>query len=201
MKNVFILFSILFSSLTFSQNVFWYDVMLEVEGKNASTVASLVDDFYSSIDFPENSSLTLNAIQNKSEWTKATHFLNFAGTPDGLAQLRELRSGEAYEAYVENLEGLAKIVAMKQGQSLVRIQGENGSYSEQMWSFYVDDPGTFAQAFIKLNAEDCCVIFAFTENLGSVLPSPLPASINAPQYSLTDLKVYLSREASAILQP
>ena len=44
MKNVFILFSILISSLTFSQNVFWYDVMLEVDGKNASTVASLVDD-------------------------------------------------------------------------------------------------------------------------------------------------------------
>ena len=50
------------------------------------------------------------------------------------------------------------------------------------------------KAFIKLNAEDCCVIFALTENLGSVLPSPLPASINAPQYSLTDLKVYLSAD-------
>ena len=154
MKKLLLLFSVflLTTSTAFSQQqIYWTEVALEVTPGKASLVYKLVDDFYSSIDFPEGSSLTLNAIQNKSEWTKATHFLNFAGTPDGLSQLRELRSGEAYEAYVENLEGLAKIVAMKQGQSLVRIQGENGSYSEQMWSFYVDDPGTFAQAFIELN--------------------------------------------------
>ena len=58
---------------------------------------------------------------------------------DALAQLRDLRSGDEYDAYVNNLQGLAKIVAMKQGQSLVRIQGENGTYSEQMWSFFVEN--------------------------------------------------------------
>ena len=55
--------------------------------------------------------------------------------------------------------------------------------------------------FIKSKAEDCGVIFAFTENLGSVLPSPLPASTKALQYSLTVLKLNLSREDSGILQP
>jgi hypothetical protein len=40
---------------------------------------------------------------------------------------------------------------MKQGQSLVRIQGENGTYSEQMWSFFVENPGVFAEAFVELN--------------------------------------------------
>ena len=112
MKKLLILFSAItlsVSSLSAQQQIYWTEVALEVATGKASLVYKLVDDFYSSIDFPEGSSLTLNAIQNKSEWTKATHFLNFAGTPDGLAQLRELRSGEAYEAYVENLEGLAKI--------------------------------------------------------------------------------------------
>ena len=57
------------------------------------------------------------------------------------------------------------------------------------------------KALIRLNASDCCVIFTLQLNLGSVLPSPLPASTNAPQYSLTDLKLNLSSEDSAILQP
>ena len=57
------------------------------------------------------------------------------------------------------------------------------------------------KAFIRLNASACCVIFTLQLKRGSVLPSPLPASINAPQYSLTVLKVNLSREASAISQP
>ena len=131
MKKLILLssaFLLTISTAFAQQQIYWTEVALEVTPGKASLVYKLVDDFYSSIDFPEGSSLTLNAIQNKSEWTKATHFLNFAGTPDGLSQLRELRSGEAYEAYVENLEGLAKIVAMKQGQSLVRIQGENRQY-------------------------------------------------------------------------
>ena len=137
MKNYFLLLLAVFVSfnLNSQEQIYWTEVSLEVTPGKAPLVYKLVDDFYSSIDFPEGSALTLNAIQNKSEWTDATHFLNFAGTPDGLAQLRELRSGDEYEAYVENLEGLAKIVAMKQGQSLVRIQGENGNYSENSKSF------------------------------------------------------------------
>ena len=154
MKNfllIFAVFSLSFNSLNAQDQIYWTEVALEVIPGKAPLVYKLVDDFYSSIEFPEDASLTLNAIQNKSEWTNATHFLNFAGSPDALAELRELRTGNAYDSYVTNLQGLAKIVAMKQGQSLIRIQGENGSYSEQMWSFYVDDPGTFAQAFIELN--------------------------------------------------
>ena len=148
---IFAAFSLSFNSLNAQDQIYWTEVALEVTPGKAPLVYKLVDDFYSSIEFPEDASLTLNAIQNKSEWTNATHFLNFAGSPDALAELRELRTGNAYDSYVTNLQGLAKIVAMKQGQSLIRIRGENGSYSEQMWSFYVEDPGTFAQAFVELN--------------------------------------------------
>ena len=45
----------------------------------------------------------------------ATHFLNFAGSADALAQnLRDLRSGDEYDTYVrQSSSRLAKIVAMK----------------------------------------------------------------------------------------
>ena len=82
MKKLILLFSafLLTISTAFAQQqIYWTEVALEVTPGKASLVYKLVDDFYSSIDFPEGSSLTLNAIQNKSEWTKATHFLNFLG--------------------------------------------------------------------------------------------------------------------------
>lgn len=154
MKKLFLVSLALVASLNLAQaqdQIYWTEVALEVTPGKAPLVYKLVDDFYSSFEFPEGSSLTLNAIQNKSEWTNATHFLNFAGSADALAQLRDLRSGDEYDAYVNNLQGLAKIVAMKQGQSLVRIPGENGTYSEQMWSFFVENPGVFAEAFVELN--------------------------------------------------
>ena len=154
MKKLFLVSLALVASLNLAQaqdQIYWTEVAMEVTPGKAPLVYKLVDDFYSSFEFPEGSSLTLNAIQNKSEWTNATHFLNFAGSADALAQLRDLRSGDEYDTYVNNLQGLAKIVAMKQGQSLVRIPGENGTYSEQMWSFFVENPGVFAEAFVELN--------------------------------------------------
>ena len=87
MKNfllIFAVFSLSFNSLNAQDQIYWTEVALEVTPGKAPLVYKLVDDFYSSIEFPE-------------------------------------------------------------------IQGENGSYSEQMWSFYVEDPGTFAQAFVELN--------------------------------------------------
>ena len=44
-------------------------------------------------------------------------------------------------------------------------------------------------------------MFILQLNLGSVVPSPLPASTDAPQYSLTVLKLNLSRFDSEIPQP
>ena len=45
------------------------------------------------------------------------------------------------------------------------------------------------------------MILTLQLNLGSVLPSPLPASTDAPQYSLTVLKLNLSKFVSGIEQP
>jgi hypothetical protein len=107
MKKLFLVSLALVASLNLAQaqdQIYWTEVAMEVTPGKAPLVYKLVDDFYSSFEFPEGSSLTLNAIQNKSEWTNATHFLNFAGSADALAQLRDLRSGDEYDTYVNNLQ-------------------------------------------------------------------------------------------------
>ena len=74
MKKLLLLFSafLLTTSTAFAQHpIYWTEVALEVTPGKASLVYKLVDDFYSSIDFPEGSSLTLNAIQNKSSHQNA----------------------------------------------------------------------------------------------------------------------------------
>ena len=40
---------------------------------------------------------------------------------------------------------------MKQGQTLARYPGsENGTYSEQMWSFNVNDQGKFGSSIYRI---------------------------------------------------
>ena len=63
MKKLILLFSVFLltiSSAFAQQQIYWTEVALEVTPGKASLVYKLVDDFYSSIDFPEGSSLTLN---------------------------------------------------------------------------------------------------------------------------------------------
>ena len=157
MKKLLLLLSFVALTATslYAQNqVYWEDVHIVVEPGDAPIVLGLMDDFYSSIEIPEGTSVSLLGIFNKSEWTDATHVLSFIGSADGLSKLRDLRSGEAYNNYNNSITSVAKIVAIKQGNTLVRVPGENSEvWSSQEWSFYVDDPGTFAQAFIKLNED------------------------------------------------
>ena len=56
-----------------------------------------MDDFIQVSIIPEGTSVSLKCNLNKSEWTDATHVINFIGSPDGLSKLRDLRSGDAYE--------------------------------------------------------------------------------------------------------
>ena len=54
MKKLLLLFSLLLSINGFSQNIYWFDVIIDVDGGNASNVAELVTDYYSSIKIPED---------------------------------------------------------------------------------------------------------------------------------------------------
>ena len=154
MKKLLLLLSFVTLTATslYAQNqVYWEDVHIVVEPGDAPIVLGLMDDFYSSIEIPEGTSVSLLGIFNKSEWTDATHVLSFIGSADGLSELRDLRSGEAYNNYNNSITSVAKIVAIKQGNTLVRVPGENSKvWSSQEWSFYVDDAVTFGNAFAEL---------------------------------------------------
>ncbi len=154
MKKLLLLLSFVTLTATslYAQNqVYWEDVHIVVEPGDAPIVLGLMDDFYSSIEIPEGTSVSLLGIFNKSEWTDATHVLSFIGSADGLSELRDLRSGEAYNNYNNSITSVAKIVAIKQGNTLVRVPGENSEvWSSQEWSFYVDDAVTFGNAFAEL---------------------------------------------------
>ena len=154
MKKLLLLlcFVALTASSLYAQNqVYWEDFHIVVEPGDAPIVLGLMDDFYSSIEIPEGTSVSLLGIFNKSEWTDATHVLSFIGSADGLSKLRDLRSGEAYNNYNNSITSVAKIVAIKQGNTLIRVPGENSEvWSSQEWSFYVDDAVTFGNAFAEL---------------------------------------------------
>jgi len=154
MKKLLLLMSFVALTATslYAQNqVYWEDVHIVVEPGDAPIVLGLMDDFYSSIEIPEGTSVSLLGIFNKSEWTDATHVLSFIGSADGLSKLRDLRSGEAYNNYNNSITSVAKIVAIKQGNTLIRVPGENSEvWSSQEWSFYVDDAVTFGNAFAEL---------------------------------------------------
>ena len=53
MKKFIYLLSFFFTFSANSQELYWYDVFLDVKGENASAFVEAVDNYYSSIDFPE----------------------------------------------------------------------------------------------------------------------------------------------------
>ena len=154
MKKLFLLLSVItltFTNLNAQDQVYWEDVHIVVEPGDAPIVLGLMDNFYSSIEMPEGTSVSLLGIFNKSEWTEATHILSFIGSAEGLAELRDLRSGDAYTTYNNSITSVAKIVAIKQGNTLIRIPGEDTNvWSSQEWSFYVEDQIAFGNAFAEL---------------------------------------------------
>ena len=65
MKKFYLLLLTIILSFSFSNaqnNVAWEEVALSVDSGNASYVLNLMDNFYSSIDMPEGTSVSLEAI-------------------------------------------------------------------------------------------------------------------------------------------
>ena len=136
MKNVFILFSILFSSLTFSQNVFWYDVMLEVEGKNASTVAGLVDGFYSNHEKSSDVTVNFSSIPLKGPSEKATHIISIvSNSSQSLADFRNSLKGEYWDTYISKMSNYIKSSKASAGKSLITNGSETNYPIGQVWVF------------------------------------------------------------------
>jgi len=174
MKKIFTLLLILSLGYSYSQNISWNRVDLYVPGDEAGAYLEAMDEFYSNIEMPEGVSVSLVYYFYKPEEQKATHAIIFAGPVDGLIELRQIRSGEDYEAFYDDLDVLdAKVVANTAGQSLIRVNtdAERGDWS-QSWQWQVDDQTIFATSFAELmgsfkSVETYVALGAITQGVSS----------------------------------
>ena len=148
MKKFITLLFILTLGFSYSQeNIAWNRVDFYVPANQAGAYLEAMDEFYSNIEMPEGVSVSLVRYFYKPKDVKATHSIVFAGPVDGIIELRQIRSGEGYEAFYDDLDVLdAKIVSNSAGQSLIRMNtdSERGNWA-QSWQWRVDDQGAFAQ--------------------------------------------------------
>ena len=153
MKKITLLLTILFSISLTSQELYWYDVILEVEGEDTVEFEKTVDKFYSSVDFPEDVTMTFSAIPLKGKGYEETHILSFVSpSSESLANLRSTLSGKKWENYLEVVRPFVDGVRASAGNAMMVYKPEEFHGIGQVWGFKIKskDIPTFAGAFSKL---------------------------------------------------
>ncbi|MDA7570590.1 hypothetical protein N9I27_04015 [Flavobacteriaceae bacterium] len=153
MKKVFTVFSFLICSLVFSQNLYWYDVMLEVDSKNVSTVAGLVDDFYSNHPKPSNVNVAFSSVALKGASEKATHMIGITSeSSQSLADFRNSLKGDDWDLYISKMNNYVKSNSASAGRDLITNGSETSYPIGQAWIFKAKNMqlSSMVQAFGKL---------------------------------------------------
>ncbi len=151
MKKLLLLFSLLFSINSFSQNIYWLDVIIDVDGGNASNVAELVTDYYSSIKIPEDVSVSFSSIAMKGNNFKGTHILSmFSQSAKSLADFRGSLKGPKWDLYISNMGKYVNSARRSAGVGLLNFNLDKPEPIGQAWLFKVKNQPGFAAAFGKL---------------------------------------------------
>jgi len=153
MKKSILLLFLFISSFVFSQNLYWYNVMLEVEGKDASTVAGLIDDFYSNHPKPSNVKVAFSSIPLKGASEKATHMLGFTSeSSKSLADFRNSLQGTDWDLYISKMSNYVESSRASAGKSLISNGSETNYPIGQAWIFETTNPKlpSMIEAFGKL---------------------------------------------------
>ena len=153
MKKTLLLFSLFVSSFMFSQNVFWYDVLLEINATDTESAANLIDGFYSNHTIAEDVSVVFSSIPLKGASEKATHMISITSeSSKSLADFRSSLSGAAWDVYVSKLGKYIKSSRSSAGKDLYSVNGGTANPIGQAWVFKVDNAAanTFVTAFGKL---------------------------------------------------
>ena len=153
MKKVFTVFSFLICSLVFSQNLYWYDVMLEVDSKDVPTVAGLVDDFYTNHPKPSNVNVAFSSIALKGASEKATHMIGITSeSSQSLADYRNSLKGGDWDLYISKMSNYVKSNNASAGRDLITNGSETSYPIGQAWVFKVKNMqlNAMVQAFGKL---------------------------------------------------
>ena len=153
MKKTLLLFSLFVSSFMFSQNVFWYDVLLEIDATDTESAANLIDGFYSNHTIAEDVAVAFSSIPLKGASEKATHMISITSeSSKSLADFRSSLSGAAWDVYVSKLGKYIKSSRSSAGKDLYSVNGGTANPIGQAWVFKVDNAAanTFVTAFGKL---------------------------------------------------
>ena len=153
MKKLIYIFTFLFSFSLTAQDLYWYDVILDVKNQNAKAFENAVDKFYSSIDFPEGVTMTFSNIALKGQGFKETHILSFVSpSSQSLANLRASLSGEDWENYLDLVRPFVDNVRVSSGNASRVYNAEEFYPIGQVWGFKVKSKhiAQFTQAFDKL---------------------------------------------------
>ena len=153
MKKYIFILTLLFSFSVSAQDLYWYDVLLDVKNETAKDFEKAVDDFYSSVKFPEDVSMTFSNIQIKGQGFKETHILSFVSpSSQSLADLRASLSGKNWDDYIDVVRPLINSARTAVGNASNIHNEDQFNPIGQAWCFKVDskDIPAFTAGFSKL---------------------------------------------------
>ena len=153
MKKYIYILTILFSFSLSAQDGFWYDVLLEVEGEDTNEFEKTVDGFYSSLDFPDDVTLSFSRIQIKGQGFEETHILSFLSpSSESLANFLSTLSGSKWENYVEKVRPYVDNVRRSAGIVTKAYNQEDVDPIGQAWLFKVKskDAAAFYEEYTKV---------------------------------------------------
>ena len=140
-------------TIAFGQDqITWNEVGVVAKDGYANNIVQTMDNFYGNIEMPEGVSVSITAVYHSDENHKATHYLNFAGTTEGLVKLRELRSGADYNEYTSEFSKYGETISNSHGKAFIRIPGSEDDEANfaQVWEWRVEDQAAFVEEFNKM---------------------------------------------------
>tara|TARA_B110001452_G_C15077278_1_gene375945 strand:- start:100 stop:708 length:609 start_codon:yes stop_codon:yes gene_type:complete len=127
--------------------------MLEVDSKNVSTVAGLVDDFYSNHPKPSNVNVAFSSVALKGASEKATHMIGITSeSSQSLADFRNSLKGDDWDLYISKMNNYVKSNSASAGRDLITNGSETSYPIGQAWIFKAKNMqlSSMVQAFGKL---------------------------------------------------
>ena len=152
MKKIIHVLAFFFSLSISAQDLYWYDVILDVKNNESKAFEKAVDEFYSSADFPEGVTMTFSNIQIKRQNFKETHILSFVSpSSNSLADFRSSLSGDKWEEYLDIVRPYINSARTSVGNASNLYNEDKFNPIGQAWAFKVKNIHipAFTNAFKK----------------------------------------------------
>jgi hypothetical protein len=154
MKKLLLSFLILMlGSASVKAQSFLTETRFEVDRKDASAYAALVDGFYSKHPKPENVMVVFSYILMKGSSEKATHIINYVSSDSkSLADYISSLNGDNWQSFRSKTQIYVKSGSTSAGKDLLSLGSGYNLPIGQVWLFNVkrSDLNNFVGAFDKL---------------------------------------------------